>query len=106
MGSAFLSVRSKRTIDQYVLKVLEDDLNAIVEIGSHTDAQGSNLSNLTLSENRAKNVVEYLISKGIDASRLIGVGYGETKLLNNCNNGVACSDQQHRTNRRTEFKVF
>ena len=106
LGSAFLSVRSKRTIDQYVLKVLEDDLNAIVEIGSHTDAQGSDLSNLTLSENRAKNVVEYIISKGIDASRLIGVGYGETKLLNNCNNGVACSDQQHRTNRRTEFKVF
>ena len=62
--------------------------------------------NSTLSENRAKNVVEYLISKGVDPSRLIGVGYGETKLLNNCTNDANCTDQQHLTNRRTEFKVF
>lgn len=62
--------------------------------------------NSTLSENRAKNVVEYLISKGVDSSRLIGIGYSETKLLNNCNNGSNCTDQQHLTNRRTEFKVF
>ena len=106
LGSAALTASAKRTVDRYVLKVLEDDLNAIVEIGSHTDAQGSDQFNLSLSENRAKNVVEYLISKGVDASRLIGVGYGETKLLNNCANGVSCSDQQHLTNRRTEFKVF
>ena len=62
--------------------------------------------NSTLSENRAKNVVEYLISKGVDSSRLIEKGYGETKLLNNCNNGSNCTDQQHLANRRTEFKVF
>lgn len=106
LGSAALTAKAKRTIDRYVLKVLEDDLNAIVEIGSHTDAQGSDQFNLTLSENRAKNVVEYLISKGVDSSRLIGIGYGETKLLNICNNGSNCTDQQHLTNRRTEFKVF
>lgn len=106
LGSAALTAKAKRTIDRYVLKVLEDDLNAIVEIGSHTDAQGSDQFNLTLSENRAKNVVEYLISKGVDSSRLIGIGYGETKLLNNCNNGSNCTDQQHLANRRTEFKVF
>jgi len=106
LGSAALNASAKRIIDRYVLKVLENDLNAIVEIGSHTDAQGSDQFNLTLSENRAKNVVEYLISKGVDSSRLIGVGYGETKLLNSCTNGVSCSDQQHLTNRRTEFKVF
>ena len=51
-------------------------------------------------------MVEYLISKGVDSSRLIGIGYGETKLLNNCNNGSNFTDQQHLTNRRTEFKVF
>jgi len=106
LGSAALNASAKRIIDRYVLKVLENDLNAIVEIGSHTDAQGSDQFNLTLSENRAKNIIEYLISKGVDSSRLIGVGYGETKLLNSCTNGVSCSDQQHLTNRRTEFKVF
>ena len=53
LGSAALTAKAKRTIDRYVLKVLEDDLNAIVEIGSYTDAQGSDQFNLTLSENRA-----------------------------------------------------
>ncbi len=106
LGSAALNASSKRTIDKYILKVLEEDLSAIVEIGSHTDAQGGDQFNLTLSENRAKNVVEYLISKGVDPARLIAVGYGETKLLNKCANGVSCSDQQHLENRRTEFKVF
>ena len=106
LGSAALTAKAKRTIDRYVLDVLEGDLNAIVEIGSHTDAQGSDQFNLTLSENRAKNVVEYLISKGVDPSRLIGVGYGETKLLNHCSNETNCTDEQHLANRRTEFKVF
>ena len=106
LGSAALTEKAKRTVDRFVLKVLEDDLNAIVEIGSHTDAQGSDQFNLTLSENRVKNVVEYLISKGVDPSRLICVGYGETKLLNHCSNKTNCTDQQHLANRHTEFKLF
>jgi OmpA-OmpF porin, OOP family len=106
LGSSALTSRSKRIIDQYVLSVLKKDQSAIVEIGSHTDAQGSDQFNMTLSENRAKNVVEYLISKGVDESRLIAVGYGESKLLNDCANGVKCSEGEHLENRRTEFKVF
>lgn len=106
LGSAALSSRAKRIIDQYVLSVLEKDQSAIVEIGSHTDARGSDQFNMTLSENRAKNVVEYLISKGVDKSRLIAVGYGESKLLNDCENGSVCSEGKHLENRRTEFKVF
>jgi outer membrane protein OmpA-like peptidoglycan-associated protein len=50
--------------------------------------------------------VEYLISKEIDKTRLIAVGYGESKLLNDSNNGSNCSNSQHAQNRRTEFKVF
>ena len=46
---------------------------------------------MSLSERRAKSVVEYLISKGINKQRLIAVGYGEDKLLNDCENGVDCS---------------
>ncbi len=86
--------------------LLEKNSNIIVEIGSHTDAQGSDAFNLNLSETRAKNVVEYLISKGADDTRLIAVGYGETKLLNDCTNGKDCSDNIHAQNRRTEFKFF
>ncbi|MDA7803647.1 OmpA family protein [Crocinitomix sp.] len=49
-----------------------------VELQGHTDAQGDDASNLTLSDNRAKSVMEYLITKGIDAIRLTAKGYGET----------------------------
>ena len=85
---------------------MRENKSSLVEIGSHTDAQGGDDFNQRLSERRAKSVVEYLISKGIDKTRLIAVGYGESKLLNDSNNGSNCSNSQHAKNRRTEFKVF
>jgi len=52
-----------------------------------------------------KATKDYLISKGIKASRLTGRGYGETKLINNCANNVNCSEEEHALNRRSEFIV-
>ena len=106
LGSDKLKDGAKKIVDKHILDFLVKNKKAIVEIGSHTDARGSDQFNLELSERRAKNVVEYLISKGIDSSRLIAVGYGETLLLNQCNNTSNCSDQEHLENRRTEFRVF
>ena len=106
LGSARLTASSIRTIDKNLLTMLNDKPNSIVEIGSHTDARGSAKANQSLSERRAKSVVEYLISKGIDKDRLLAVGYGETQLLNNCSDGTTCSESKHAKNRRTEFKVF
>jgi outer membrane protein OmpA-like peptidoglycan-associated protein len=77
-----------------------------VELSSHTDSRGSDASNLSLSDKRAKAVVAYIVSKGIAASRMTGKGYGESKLLNNCGNGVKCSEAEHQKNRRTEFKIL
>lgn len=77
-----------------------------MEIGSHTDSQGSTNSNLKLSEIRAKVVVDYLVKKGANSDRLIAVGYGENKLLNDCDNSKKCSNLKHKENRRTKFKVF
>ncbi|MEZ4911210.1 MAG: OmpA family protein [Saprospiraceae bacterium] len=76
------------------------------EIASHTDARGDDAYNLRLSKQRSQSVVEYLIDNGIDAGRLIAKGYGETKILNHCKNGVNCSDEEHRMNRRTELKII
>jgi len=50
--------------------------------------------------------VRYLISKGITKKRLVAKGYGETKLLNHCKNGVECSEEEHQVNRRTEFMIL
>ncbi len=106
VGSADLTTTSLRLIDEKLLKLMQEDKNTIVEIGSHTDARGSAEANQRLSERRAKSVVEYLISKGINKDRLLAVGYGETQPINECIDGVSCSDSKHAANRRTEFKVF
>ena len=77
-----------------------------VEVSAHTDSRGSDDYNLALSNRRAKSVVDYLISKGIDKSRIIPKGYGESKLTNNCEDGVQCSKEEHQQNRRVEFTVI
>ena len=77
-----------------------------IELGGHTDSQGSDSHNQDLSERRAKAVVDYLTKAGISTDRLKSAGYGETQLVNDCKNGVKCSGDQHQENRRTEFKVL
>lgn len=103
--------------------------NLVVEINSHTDARGSDIYNLDLSQRRAKSCVEYLISKGIASERLIPKGYGETQpnflagqdkkpILNETGQRILLTEEYinkhpskekreelHQRNRRTSFKV-
>ena len=88
-----------------LLVTLKDNPSIIVELGSHTDARGKDKYNLDLSQKRAEAAVEYLVKNGIDASRISAKGYGETKLVNKCANGVKCSERRHQMNRRTELKI-
>jgi outer membrane protein OmpA-like peptidoglycan-associated protein len=88
-----------------VITVLNSNKNLNIELSSHTDSRSSDAYNMTLSQKRAKAAVDYIISKGINKSRLKAVGYGESKLLNNCKNDSACSEEEHAKNRRTEFKI-
>lgn len=90
---------------QKIVELMEGNPSIMVEISSHTDSRGGNEYNQKLSQKRAQSTVDYLISKGVDRSRLIARGAGETELLNRCSNSVACSKKEHRINRRTEFKV-
>ena len=106
LGSARLTAKSKSIIDKHILSKLKVDKSAVVEVGSHTDSRGSSMSNQSLSERRSKSVVEYLNQKGIKSPRLIAVGYGESKLLNDCEDGKDCAENKHAKNRRTEFKFF
>ena len=78
----------------------------VIKIESHTDAIGSAAYNKYLSDKRAKSTKNYLISQGIDASRIeSAIGYGEDRLLNDCGDGVSCSKQKHSENRRSEFII-
>ena len=89
-----------------MIVILKASPSVKLEVVSHTDSQGDDASNLKLSENRSNAVISYLVSKGIDRSRLKAVGKGELEIRNRCANGVNCSDKEHEYNRRTEFKFI
>jgi outer membrane protein OmpA-like peptidoglycan-associated protein/tetratricopeptide (TPR) repeat protein len=87
------------------VEVMKENPRLIMEINSHTDSHSSNTFNMTLSNKRAQTAVDYLVVKGIARTRLKARGYGETRLLNKCADGVTCSEEEHKVNRRTEFKI-
>lgn len=89
-----------------VLAVLEEYPTMKIDIRSHTDSRASHKYNDKLSDNRAKSTREWLISQGIEASRLKAKGYGERQLINECADGVKCSEEAHQANRRSEFIIL
>lgn len=89
-----------------LVSLLRGNPHITIELSSHTDSRASDEYNLELSQKRADAVVEYVISQGIEKSRIVPKGYGETHLKNNCSNGVPCPESLHQQNRRTEFKVI
>lgn len=90
---------------QKVIAAMEKYPSLKLKVTSHTDSQGNDAYNLWLSQKRAESTVSYMISKGIAKERLQGEGFGETRLVNNCVNGVKCTRAQHQLNRRSEFLI-
>lgn len=86
--------------------MLVNNPDVVVEICSHTDARGSNDYNKRLSQRRADAIVNWLIQKGIEHKRLQARGYGEERPVNECKDGVACSEEAYQVNRRTEFRIL
>ncbi len=103
-GSFAVSKSSESILDKAV-EALKANSKLTLQVESHTDAVASDEFNLDLSQKRAASVVEYIQSKGIDKTRLIAKGMGETVLTNRCANGVDCSDAEHKQNRRTIFRL-
>jgi len=101
------NIRSDASIilDELV-QTLHENPTLVIELASHTDSRGTDSYNMELSQNRAQSVVNYLVSKGIARERLVARGYGESKLINRCADGVVCSEKEHQENRRTEFTVL
>ncbi len=88
-----------------VIQFLRDNETITIELGSHTDARGSNSSNQALSQKRAESAVDFIVNNGISTSRISAKGYGEEKIKNRCADGVKCSEEEHQVNRRTEIKI-
>ncbi|MEO0332976.1 MAG: OmpA family protein, partial [Bacteroidota bacterium] len=88
-----------------LVQLLRDNPTVHIELSAHTDARGSSSYNLRLSELRAMAAFSYITARGIHPQRVVAKGYGEQKLINNCRDGVSCTELEHYQNRRTEFAV-
>ncbi len=88
-----------------IVEVLLQYPHLTLKVNTHTDSRGNDAYNLRLSERRAQSTIQWMVSRGIDANRLVGKGYGETQLTNNCGNGVQCTEAEHQANRRSEFII-
>lgn len=84
-----------------LVKILQQNRHLIIQINGHTDTQGDEADNLVLSENRAKAVMDYLISAGIDPARLSYKGFGQTEPVED--NGTAAG---RALNRRVEVEIL
>ena len=101
---ATLRPESREELDQLV-RALELLPSLEIELRSHTDSRGTDAYNQDLSQRRAQSVVDYLVAAGIARERFGARGFGESRLLNECADGVECTEEQHQRNRRTEFAV-
>ena len=88
-----------------ILDVMLENPTMEIDIRSHTDCRATAEYNLSLSDSRAKASVVWLIKNGIAKNRLSGKGYGESQLVNECADGVDCSEEMHQANRRSEFII-
>ncbi len=76
-----------------------------IDIRSHTDSRQSAKYNELLSDRRAQSTRDWIIKNGINPSRITAKGYGESQLVNQCSDGIKCTEAEHQANRRSEFII-
>lgn len=100
-------IRPDAEIDlNFVLSLMNENPNMLIELASHTDSRGSQIYNLNLSQRRSDSVQAWLVQHGVDKSRMAAIGYGEAHIRNGCVDSVPCVEAEHQENRRTEFKIL
>ena len=102
---SFIRPDAAKELDKLV-SVMKEYPNMVIKIESHTDSRGSKVYNEYLSDKRAKSTRDYIISQGIEANRIeSAIGYGESRLINECDGTVRCKEADHLLNRRSEFII-
>ena len=94
------NIRTEAALDlEKILDVMIQHPTMKIDVRSHTDCRQTIKYNEALSDRRAKSTIAWLVSKGIEKSRLTGKGYGESQLVNDCgcepNNESSCTEEQH-----------
>ncbi len=100
-GQSQLTTESKTTLDG-IAKLFAQNPAVKAEVQGHTDSQGDDAKNQTLSESRANVVKDYLVTKGVKTSQLTAKGYGETAPLVS----PESTDEARKKNRRVAFKLI
>ncbi len=104
-GSAELNTNSKIVLDKVIL-MLKENKGIQIELSAHTDSRADADFNFELSKKRAENAKNYILLQNINSEQVIAKGYGESKLLNHCKDGVLCNENEYAVNRRIEIKIL
>jgi outer membrane protein OmpA-like peptidoglycan-associated protein len=88
-----------------IVKIMNENPEVKIELGSHTDCRGSWSYNSRLSKKRAKSAADYIAKRIMNPERIVSKGYGESQPVSDCTCG-ACSREEHQLNRRTEFIII
>ena len=105
LNSSVVSTSSKKVLDS-LAQVLEEIPTLKLKITSHTDSRGSSKYNDWLSQRRVDKTKAYMISKGVSEDKLTTEAYGESMLLNECDDNTYCPEEKHAVNRRSEFVIL
>lgn len=106
LSSAEIREDAAKELDKLAI-FLKENPGITIELGSHTDSRDSEANNFLLSTRRAESAVNYIVENGgVEKDRITSKGYGESKLLNKCKDGVNCGEEEHQANRRTEIKIL
>lgn len=105
LNSSVVNTSSKKVLDS-LANVLDEIPTLKLKITSHTDSRGTSKYNVWLSQRRVDKTKAYLISKGIAEDKLVTEAYGETMLLNECDDNTYCPEDKHAVNRRSEFVIL
>ena len=103
-GKAELNQNSISVLDK-IVQIMNENKKMVIELSAHTDCQSSSDFNFNLSQKRATNAKNYIISNGISQDRIAAKGYGKTRLLTHCD-CLKCTEDEHALNRRIEVKIL
>ncbi|MEP0213486.1 MAG: OmpA family protein [Cellulophaga sp.] len=104
LNSSYLDRKTKKTLNS-IAELLKENPTVTVKLGAYTDSRGTDKYNLWLSQRRMQRSLDYIISKGVVAEKVTAKAYGEEVLLNNCEDDVYCTEQEHSINRRIEIII-
>ncbi|WP_196886054.1 OmpA family protein [Aureivirga sp. CE67] len=106
LNKSYIRKDAAEELDKIIALMLGKYPKMKIKLESHTDSRGNDNYNMKLSKRRAKSTYDYLVKNGVSKDRIESFdGFGETLLLNQCDNEVKCDDKQHDINRRTEFII-